>query len=476
MQAGFAMICAGSVRRKNVQNTMLKNLLDACGAALAYYSVGYGFSFGGESTGKTFIGNGNFFLIGLDVHDGYCYWLFQFAFAATAATIVAGTMAERCQMKSYLLYSIFLTGFVYPVVVHWVWSKNGFLSFLAENPLWGVGMIDFAGSSVVHVTGGMTALIATSILGPRKGRFHHAKTGLKLSEPNPMHGNSKSLQMLGTFILWFGWFGFNAGSAINVLTELRPWLMATSTVNTTLSAAAAGVTTLVTNLIITERRTGESIYNMTYTMNGCISGLVAITGGSAVVEPWAAILIGVVAGWLYLFSSNLLVRWCIDDAVDSIPIHLCNGIWGTLATSLFASIEGLKRLLNITDPLHVGWFYSWGRGSIDATLLGIHVLGLIIIIVWVVVLMTPFFLGLSYFGLLRSEALEEMVGLDVTYSGSGIDGQWAGRDYDVNQEDTNAYNEWKMRRKSNTGNDSVHNEERADLHGVDSNGVDNFAR
>jgi len=328
----------------------------------------------------------------------------------------------------------------------------------------------------VHVTGGMTALIATSILGPRKGRFHHAKTGLKLSEPNPMHGHSKSLQMLGTFILWFGWFGFNAGSAINVLTELRPWLMANATVNTTLSAAAAGVTTLVTNLIITERRTGEPIYNMTYTMNGCISGLVAITGGAAVVKPWAAIIIGVVAGWLYLFSSNLLVRWCIDDAVDSIPIHLSNGIWGTIATSLFASSDGLKRLLNIPDPLHVGWFYSWGRGSGDATLLGIHVLGLIIIIVWVVVLMMPFFFGLSYFGLLRSDALEEMVGLDVTYSGSGINGQWAGRDYDVNPEDTNAYNDWKEKRKSNSGDDNFDNEERTDLqdlHG-DLRGVDNF--
>lgn len=189
------MLCAGSVRKKNVTNTMLKNLLDACGAALGFYSVGYAFAYGGsEDAGKkTFIGMSNFFL--QDV-DNYMFWLFQFAFAATSATIVAGTLAERCQMTAYLCYSIALTGFVYPVVAHSIWSQQGFLSATAQDPLWGTGFIDFAGSTVVHLTGGFTALIATYLLGPRRGRFYDAK-GKQLEVPNPMPGHSAALQMLG---------------------------------------------------------------------------------------------------------------------------------------------------------------------------------------------------------------------------------------------------------------------------------------
>jgi len=199
MQAGFAMLCAGSVQKKNVQNTMLKNLLDACGAAIGFYSVGYAFAYGGSEdcfkTGceKTFIGLSNFFLSGVVNH---IFWLFQFAFAATSATIVAGTLAERCQMRAYMCYSFALTGFVYPVVVHSIWSPQGFLSANSTDKLWGVGMVDFAGSTVVHLTGGCTALIATYLLGPRRGRFYDGR-GKQLETPNPMPGHSSALQMLG---------------------------------------------------------------------------------------------------------------------------------------------------------------------------------------------------------------------------------------------------------------------------------------
>jgi Amt family ammonium transporter len=198
MQAGFAMVCAGAVRQKNVQNTMLKNLLDACGAAVAFFSVGYAFAFGGqdaESPDKTFVGYENFFLI--DVDD-YAYWLFQYAFSAAAATIVAGTLAERCQMAAYLCYSVLLAGWVYPIVVHSVWNPNGFLSAYSIDPLWGTGMVDFAGSGVVHVTGGTTALFATMILGPRRGRFHD-ETGRKLDKPREFPGHSVALQVRDFF-------------------------------------------------------------------------------------------------------------------------------------------------------------------------------------------------------------------------------------------------------------------------------------
>jgi Amt family ammonium transporter len=196
MQAGFAMLCAGCVQFKNVQNAMLKNLLDACGAALGFYSVGFAFAYGGSDysdSRKTFIGTENFFLIGV---EDLTFWLFQFAFAATSATVVAGTLAERCQMTAYLCYSIAVTGFLYPVVCHAVWSPQGFLNAYNQDPLWGVGVIDFAGSSVVHLTGGTTALIATYALGPRRGRFYDHR-GKPLETPVEFPGHSAALRMLG---------------------------------------------------------------------------------------------------------------------------------------------------------------------------------------------------------------------------------------------------------------------------------------
>jgi Amt family ammonium transporter len=202
MQAGFAMLCGGCVRKKNLQNTMLKNLLDACGAAIAFYCVGYAFAFGGQNnrTDITFIGNTNFFSMG---EVDQAFWFFEYAFSATSVTIVAGTLAERCQMVAYLCYSLFLTGLVYPVVAHSIWSNNGFLSAFSADPLWGIGCIDFAGSGVVHLTGGTTALIATYILGARKGRFYDSR-GRELPKPMPFPGHSMALQLMGTMILWFG--------------------------------------------------------------------------------------------------------------------------------------------------------------------------------------------------------------------------------------------------------------------------------
>lgn len=192
MQSGFAMICAGCVRLKNVKNTMLKNLLDACGAALGYYAIGYAFSYGStDDSEKTFIGNTNFFL--MNVED-LGFWLFQYAFSAASVTIVAGTLAERCQMIAYFSYSIILAGFVYPVVAHFVWSQNGYLSPSAQDPFLGTGMIDFAGGGVVHATGGLTALCATIILGPRRGRFHDNQ-GRPLKKPNDLPGHSIALQV-----------------------------------------------------------------------------------------------------------------------------------------------------------------------------------------------------------------------------------------------------------------------------------------
>mmetsp|Transcript_11143 Transcript_11143/g.20858 ORF Transcript_11143/g.20858 Transcript_11143/m.20858 type:complete len:525 (+) Transcript_11143:228-1802(+) len=420
MQAGFAMICSGCVRKKNVQNTILKNLLDVCGSSLAFYFVGYAFAFGGDPNKTSFIGNSNFLLMDTAADSTsnailYAHWLFHFAFAATAATIVAGTLAERCQMNAYLLYSIMLTGFVYPVTVHNIWSRSGFLSILNPKPLFGNGMIDFAGSGVVHVTGGFTALIATKLLGPRKGRFYNDR-GEKLRRPNLLAGHSKSLQMLGSFILWFGWFGFNAGSALKIGSNLNTIVIAKAVANTALAGGSSGVTALLVNLFVTERKTGEPVYKLAAAMNGCLTGLAAITGSCGIIEPWAAVMIGAVAGLLYLFTSNILEKVCIDDAVDAIPVHLAGGSWGVIATGLLASPRGLREMYGYSMN-HVGWFYSWGRGSGDFTIMGCQIVGLLCILFWTFSVMTPFFLFLNYMGMLRSDSLEEIVGLDVSYHG-----------------------------------------------------------
>lgn len=203
MQLGFAMLCAGCVRRKNISNTLLKNLLDAAGAAIAWFSVGYAFAYGDDNNHDknfTFVGHANFFLTG---NVDMAYWFYGYTFCSASVTIIAGTLAERCLMTAYIAYSVFMSGFVYPVVAHSLWSAHGFLSQFAEVPLFGSGCIDFAGSGVVHLTGGATALVATIILGARKGRFYDSR-GQELTKPREIPGHSIALQVMGVFVLWFG--------------------------------------------------------------------------------------------------------------------------------------------------------------------------------------------------------------------------------------------------------------------------------
>jgi Amt family ammonium transporter len=434
MQAGFAMVCAGCVQKKNIQNSMLKNLLDACGAAIGFYCFGYAFAYGGstsDGTPTTFIGSSNFFCIGIEedfLHagtvSGNSFWLFQFAFAATAATIVAGTLAERCQMSAYLAYSFLLTSFIFPVAAHAVWSPNGFLSPHNANPLFGVGMIDFSGSGVVHTTGGITALIATKILGPRRGRFHD-RCGNKLVEPKRFVGHSASLQVLGTFMLWFGWYGFNPGSVLFIASADNAQAAARAAVATTLSAAAGSVTALFFNMFLTERTTGEAVYDLGYALNGALAGLVAITGGCTVVETWVALLIGIVAGLIYLLTSMGLEKLCLDDAVDAIPVHFSNGVWGVIAVGLLAKPEYLQQVYGLsydddntnTALPAAGWLYEWARGSANGKLLAAQLVGLLFIMAWATALMFPFFTFLDFMGWFRADSLEELVGLDVSYHG-----------------------------------------------------------
>lgn len=308
-----------------------------------------------------------------------------------------------------------LVGWVYPIIAHSVWNPQGFLSAASVEPLWGVGMIDFAGSGVVHVTGGITALFATMILGPRRGRFHDEE-GRRLIKPREFPGHSSALQMLGTFILWVGWLGFNCGSALLSPALDQGELVALAGVNTTISGGAAGMTALMLNLWWLERFTGEPFFDLKFVMNGSLCGLVAITGGCGVVEPWAAVVIGFVAGIIYIIGSKGLVFLRLDDAVDAIPVHMFNGIWGVLAVGLFANPERLANAYSPAHADHPGLFYL-ARSNGDFRLMATQICGLLFICGWVMVIMFPFFIWLDWRGWFRSDPLEEIVGLDTSYHG-----------------------------------------------------------
>jgi Amt family ammonium transporter len=401
MQCGFAMLCAGSVRQKNVKNIMLKNMLDACGGAIGFFSIGYALAYGedGKFVGRT--GEKYF----LNAETDYIDFFFQFTFAATAATIVAGTVAERCKMSAYICYSIFLTAFVYPVVVHAIWNANGFLNATNPDAFYG-GMIDFAGSGVVHMTGGATALVAAIILGPRIGRFNDAN-GIPIENPEPFPAHSVSLQVLGTFILWFGWYGFNPGSTLAISPPGYGDILALCAVTTTLSAAAGAVSALFTDTLIGLIHQGETEYDLTMCMNGCLSGLVGITAGCSVVEPWAALVIGFFSGLIYVCSSKLLVKLRIDDAVDAIPVHFFNGMWGCIATGIFASPRHVAAVYGASH--NAGLFYDNGK------LLVCQIFGILFICTWTMGIMTPFFYILKTLEILRVDPLEEEVGLDISH-------------------------------------------------------------
>mmetsp|Transcript_4361 Transcript_4361/g.5676 ORF Transcript_4361/g.5676 Transcript_4361/m.5676 type:complete len:483 (-) Transcript_4361:653-2101(-) len=441
MQCGFAMLCAGSLRSKNAKNIMLQNILDVSAGAIGFFLCGYGFAL---SDGGSFVGSDPdyFALSGLTTGSEYIAFFFQFAFAASAATIVAGTIAERCKMVAYFCYAFFLTSFVYPVVVHAIWNKEGFLSTDNDNPFRGVGMIDFAGSGVVHMTGGMCALIGAIVLGPRIGRFYDT-AGRPLDEPATFAPHSVSLQVLGTFILWFGWYGFNAGSTLSITDDDKQDISALAAVNTTLSGAAAALSAMFLEAILGLKRDGEIQYDLTMTMNGALAGLVGVTGGCAVFEPWAALVVGLVSGVVYCLGSYLLIKLKIDDSVDGVPVHLFAGIWGCIATGLFA--EPLRTRIAYGEAVeNFGWFYSWGRGSGDANLLLAEFVGILFIAGWTIAIMFPFFGLLRYLGLFRMDPMEEIVGMDESRHKGGA--------YDYSEPDKEAVEALNSSRSGRRGN------------------------
>ena len=376
MQAGFGMVEAGFIRAKNTCNILTKNFLDFCMASLGFFIFGYAIMFG---EGNFFMGLRGWFLIGAESGSNipvFAFCLFQAAFCGAAATIVAGGMAERMKFPAYLIYSFIISALIYPIVGHWIWG-GGWLSEL--------NFADFAGSTVVHLTGGLAALIGTIILKPRIGKYNSDGTA------NAIAGHSIPLASLGVFILWFGWFGFNPGSTLSVGDGS---LIARVAINTNLAAAVGGIVAM----FVVWKMFGKPDLSMA--MNGALAGLVAITAPCAYVEPWAAIVIGAVGGVIVVLGVVILDKLRIDDPVGAVPVHGLNGIWGTLAIGLFG-----QKALGLANN---GLFYGGGFRQ-----LGIQALGVISVAIFVLVAMGIIFKIIDKTIGLRVSRDEELKGLDI---------------------------------------------------------------
>ncbi len=377
MQAGFGMVETGFIRAKNACNILTKNFLDFCMASLGFFLVGYGFMFG---DGNGFIGTKGFCLGGLDsTVNGlplYAFWLFQAAFCGAAATIVAGGMAERMKFVAYLSYSFLISALVYPIIGHWVWG-GGWLSKM--------GFADFAGSTVVHTVGGIAALVGTIMLKPRLGKY-----GID-GKPRVLAGHNIPLASLGVFILWFGWFGFNPGSTLSVG---NGDLISRISINTNMAAALGGIAAMAAAWF----RFGKPDLSMA--MNGALAGLVAITAPCAYVEPWAAMVIGMIAGVIVVLGVELLDKLHIDDPVGAVPVHGMCGIFGTICIGIFG-----KSSLGLAND---GFIYSG-----NPTQLGIQMVGSFSTIVFVVIMMGLIFKVIDLTVGLRVRREEELRGLDI---------------------------------------------------------------
>lgn len=376
MQAGFGMVEAGFIRAKNTCNILTKNFLDFCMASLGFFIFGYAIMFG---PGNGLFGLKGFFLMGAESPVSiplFAFWLFQAAFCGAAATIVAGGMAERMKFQAYLIYSFVISAFIYPIVGHWIWG-GGWLSQ--------IGFADFAGSTVVHLTGGIAALVGTIMLGARLGKFNED------GSPNVIAGHSIPLASLGVFILWFGWFGFNPGSTLAVGDGS---LIGRIAINTNLAAAMGGIMAMAS----VWKLFGKPDLSMA--MNGALAGLVAVTAPCAFIDPWAAIAIGAVAGLLVVMAVVILDKLHIDDPVGAFPVHGVNGIWGTLSIGIF----GQKALGLAGD----GLVYGGGLGQLLTQLTGVAAAGLFVALAMGLVFkLIDLFIGL------RVSRDEELKGLDI---------------------------------------------------------------
>ncbi|MGN0739596.1 MAG: ammonium transporter [Treponema sp.] len=387
MQCGFAMVETGFTRAKNAGNIIMKNLMDFCIGTPMFMLLGFGLMMS-ENYFFGFIGKPNLQLFTNFAEIDWSSFVFNLVFCATAATIVSGSMAERTKFSAYCIYSAVISAIVYPIEAGWVWNSQGWLAQL--------GFIDFAGSAAIHSVGGTAALIGAIFLGPRIGKYDRDKNGT-VTKVHAIPGHSLTLGALGTFILWFGWYGFN-GAACTQMGGIGG--LAAVFTTTTIAPALACVTTMIFTWI----KNGKPDVSMT--LNASLAGLVAITAPCATCDALGAAIIGIVAGLLVVFVVELLdLKLHIDDPVGAVAVHLANGVWGTLACGLFSVDTGL--------------FYGHGFRQ-----LGVQALGIGAILLWTTVCMLITFSLIKKVHGLRASREEEVVGLDKLEH--GIDSSYAG--------------------------------------------------
>lgn len=373
MQAGFALVESGFNSGKNTINILFKNVMDMGVGAILYFLIGYQIMYPGDFNG--FIGFGGFGIPGQEALDpGYLPhyqtdFLFQVAFAATAATIVSGAVAGRMQFRAYLLYSAILTAFIYPIAGSWQWG-GGFLSEM--------GFHDFAGSLIVHAVGGFAGLAGAIVLGPRIGRFN------KDGSSNTIPGHNITSATLGVFILLIGWFGFNPGSVLAMTGEGNTIAVVTVAVNTFLAACSGAVIATVVSVFINDGKP-----DIGYALNGMLAGLVGITANADMVSNFSSLIIGAVAGGLVVGGMMFLEKVKIDDPVGAWPVHGLCGVWGGIAAGIFGTAN-----------------------------LGVQLLGSLVYCVWAFVLMYGIFFALKSIGILRVSEKEELEGLDISEHGA----------------------------------------------------------
>ncbi len=377
MQAGFAMVEAGFTRAKNAGNIIMKNLMDFCIGTVVFILIGFSLLLGEDMAGL--IGKPGFDIFTAYESFDWSNFVFNLVFCATTATIVSGAMAERTKFLSYCIYSAVISALIYPIEAHWIWG-GGWLSQM--------GFHDFAGSCAIHMVGGICALIGAKILGPRIGKFVRDKDG-RVAKVNAFPGHSIPLGALGVFILWLGWYGFNGAAATSV--EQLGSIFLTTTV-------APAVATVVC-MVFTWVKYGKPDVSMC--LNASLAGLVAITAPCDVTDALGAAVIGAVSGLLVVFGVWLLdYKLRIDDPVGAVAVHCMNGIWGTIATGLFATTSAPGSEID-------GLFYGGGLHQ-----LGLQLIGVVSVGAWAAVTITVTFLIIKAVVGLRVTEEEEIVGLD----------------------------------------------------------------
>ena len=379
MQAGFAMCEAGFTRAKNTGNILMKNLMDFCIGTVVFILIGFGLLLGEDLVGL--IGKPGFDIFTNYKNFDWSNFVFNLVFCATTATIVSGSMAERTKFLSYCIYSAVISALIYPIEAHWIWGGG----WLAQ-----IGFHDFAGSCAIHMVGGISAIIGAKMLGPRIGKFTKDKNG-KVTKVNAIPGHNLPIACLGVFILWLGWYGFNGAACTSV--EQLGSVFLTTTIAPSLAT--------VTCMLFTWVKYGKPDVGMC--LNASLAGLVAITAPCDVTDALGASVIGIVAGLLVVFGVWLLdYKLHIDDPVGAVAVHMVNGIWGTLATGLFATTSAPGN-----DSV-VGLFYGGGFKQ-----LGLQFTGFIAVALWTAVTITIAFLIIKKTVGLRASVKEEVEGLDL---------------------------------------------------------------